>query len=340
DSLKNLIPPDTEDISWFNNPNLWVESKYIFGGKGSGKSMLMAYEAYVTLKAHPNAILIILDPHLSDDSEWFGGNALLSKSYCFKVSRTKALINIVTDKIDFFYAEFHDRIEKGDRNRPLLKLMIDEIEAAFKQLARVPCDDADFNTYEDKVHDLIESIQDEGRKFQVEVSLGSHTIKKGRSGVDSDTTQQMHWIACGDVLSAPNIKLPGNIAVEKLETSRQRIEDRCVPRKFARTAIVKVNSTARIKNGYIKAVGIPYLKLSDIRFVKEDERDREAEWITQNASKIDALWARGNQTLRKLSDELAINRERWQYQALTVYVNQLIKESKGKKEKTENGRTV
>lgn len=336
DRVKAALPVEVEDQAWFDDEGFWLDSKYIAGAKGSGKSFMLAREIYMTLKAHPDAKLLIIDPHLSDGSDWFGGDEKMIDRYCIRLSR-KDFDRAIT-AIDEFCKEFEDRVEQGDKNRVFAKLIVDEWEAAIKILTNIPCTNAGagINNYAAKLLDLDERIQDEGRKFQVELTNGLHTFKKGRSGQDSDTVIQKHWLVCGDALSQPNIKLPDNIPVAQLEADRLRIERQLVPTHFAKTGIIRANTTPRTK-GFMKAVGFPWFDPSEFEFqVLEQEEpqdsipevDREAEWIQSHKEEVEALYLSGVTTLRKISDKLKVRRsnENWEYLALKKCVEQITTE--------------
>lgn len=320
--LKAMIPPEISNQEWFDNDDFWTDSKYIFGIKRSGKSVLLAWEAYVNLRENPDMELYIIDAHLSDASPWFGGNAALVDKYCYKLSRKLEHIQTVCSVIDRVIEQFNRRVDGDETDFPLLKLIIDEFEGVIKALDKVAYSGKEFETYGEALLDIIERVQDEGAKYNSEITLGTHTIKKGRSGIDSDTTNQMHWIACGDILSSANIRIPGNIQVQELEQQRLKIAQNYVPEKFIKTAIVRINVTDRVRNAAIKAVGIPYINLEEIRFIHNDEKERENEWIEENAELINAHIERGHTSLRQISESMKLQRKNtdWRYNALKKYL--------------------
>ncbi len=44
------------------------------------------------------------------------------------------------------------------------------------------------------VQDVISLIQDEGRKYGVEITIAMHSLKKENTGIDSANLQQMDWL--------------------------------------------------------------------------------------------------------------------------------------------------
>jgi hypothetical protein len=327
--LQKLIPAAVEDSNWFANAFFWRDSKFIFGRKGSGKSMLLAYESWMIKAIYPDAQLYVVDPHLNPKSNWFGGNSELIKAHCYRNSEGIATV------FDAVFREFEDRKVKGDLDRPLLKIIADEIEAIVSGYASLPAlhpnseRAKELAVYADRIPVIIAAIQDEGRKYQVECTVGAHGGKKGRSGIDGDTLSQMHWIACDDAIAAPNTPLLQVVANGKrLEADRCKLLSLAGQgKKFAGTAVLRCVRTSGVEPTE-KAVGLPWITfdLNRIQSVATPIGEVE-QWIMDNRDQVLVLYQDGKNTLRKLSDALGMRRSGWQYEALKVLFSQIQKDA-------------
>jgi hypothetical protein len=340
---RSLPPASVNDTGWFGQVSFWRDSKFIFGRKGTGKSVLMAYESWVIKSSEPDAELYILDAHLDAESIWFGGNPELIKAHCYKSAQDFARI------FDLVAAELEDRKAQGDRKRPLCKIIADEWESIINGLAALPArfpqgDDRHeeavrLAVYADKIPAIAGFIQDEGQKFQVECTIGAHGGKTKRSGIDSDILMQMHWIACDDALTLPNTPLLQVVKGEapKLEADRRRLLPYAGEhQKFAGTAIlrcVKSNSKRSKTEPCLKAVGLPWIGFDGAEVeaiasepVNEplaDALSEEESWMQENHTKLVEAYRSGATSLRKLCERFDTARDSKKGRLLAGFVQQM-----------------
>ena len=336
---------DDSDGNWFLNVRFWRGSKFIFGRKGSGKTFLLYYESWVIKQHYPDATIYLIDPHLGQDSKWFGGDRKLMAAHCYKTAKQIALA------FDAVAAELDRRIENDLRDEPLCKFIADEIESVVNGFANLPARFPDnpelvkLAGYAQKIPAIIAAVQDEGEKFNVEGTVGAHGGKKGRSGIDSDILTQMHWIACDDAIEFPNTPVLQTLKTpkEKLIAARQELTEYAgegLP--FAGTAILRqVKSHRSGIEACEKAIGLPWIDFSEAAIVDltaEPELDPEAKWIKENRDRVALLIQEGKDSVRKLADALKIRRQndRPDYRALKA----LFAELTGDKEETEIQDTV
>jgi len=336
--VQQALPREVEefaldtDATWFKNPRFWRSSKFIFGRKGSGKTFLLYYESWMIKQHYPDARLYILDVHLGQDCQWFGGDRKLIEAHCYKSAKE------IAAAIDAAAAEFERRVEQDLRSEPLLKIILDEIEAVSNGFARLPerfpdnAEMAKLAVYSTKIPAVIAAIQDEGEKFQCECTIGAHGGKKGRSGIDSDILTQMHWIACDDAIEFPNTPVLQTLKTpkEKLIAARHELIDYSGEGKpFAGTAILRqVKSHRSGIEACEKAVGLPWIDFSEASIVDltaEPELSEENRWIANNRDRVTRLIQEGKTSVRKLADELKVRRQndRPEYRALKTLFAEL-----------------
>jgi hypothetical protein len=194
-----------KDDSWLTQ-KLIRASKFVLGGKGTGKSEWIRYEARRFKAENATGIIRIIDLHSLDDpdSEWLPG--LDPTTYLFTtvdqgMAAVRELIQIGRDRIA---SKSTDHLE--------YKLIIDEFQA-FRNRA----------SDEDKklIDEAIQFSQDELRKFKVNVTLTSKSRKKGMTGQDSSVIDQMDFMALGNSIADPNNVLPYDINAKELTAKRQ-----------------------------------------------------------------------------------------------------------------------
>jgi Helicase HerA, central domain len=129
---------DDCNIAWTEEGAIAYGSKAVFGTKGSGKSVLMAYFAHLMVQHRPDTHLVIVDPHLGleDGANWFNGKAELCDRYCFKFGKDAVSAKRFEGLIDEFQAEMDGRIDRISLSRNPWHLMIDEFERIADYLAR------------------------------------------------------------------------------------------------------------------------------------------------------------------------------------------------------------
>ena len=251
----------------------WIDAKFInaskavFGPKGSGKSVYLAYEAISFLTHYPHVELRIGDKHFDEDeSQWLPGvptDILLNQFVAKKPEQILKMFRRAKQLLDY-------RIEKGIKQnhsecKPF-KLICDEFEGFVMGLT-----DAE----KAEVMSIIAQTQDEGRKYLINITLGMHSLKKERIGVDSSVLFQMDVLCLGSALADPNTKFPADFESKSLLQKQMELQRTlkksqgfaCVVRKLGEMAKVEV---------------IPFLDLSQFIFdVDSQEVQSEPEEIPQ-----------------------------------------------------------
>jgi hypothetical protein len=339
---RSLPPASVNDTHWFENVRFWIDSKFIFGRKGTGKSELLYYESCIIKATVPDATLYIIDPHLDGSSNWFGGNPELIQAHCYKDVQSAARI---FDQVD---AELEDRKSQGDRTRPLCKIIADEWESLIGTFANLPArfpegdprhgEAKKLATYAEKLPAILAFIQDEGEKFNVQATIGAHGGKQKRSGIDSDVLMQMHWIACDDALMLPNTPLLKAVKSDpkKLEAERYRLTPYAGKhQKFWGTAILRCVKSRSDVEPCEKAIGVPWIDFTDIEIVAIEPEpvdtpiaeaptlSEEEAWLQENQEKTLELYQSGVTSHRQLCVALAIGRESRKGKALRLFLQQL-----------------
>jgi hypothetical protein len=267
----------------------WMDAKFInaskavFGPKGSGKSVYLAYEAIAFLTHYPEGELRIGDKHFDEDeSQWLPGvptDILLNQYVAKKPDQILAMFQRAKQLLDH-------RIENGiKQNHPEcrpFKLICDEFEGFIMQLSDAQKTD---------VMSIIAQTQDEGRKYLINITLGMHSLKKERIGVDSSVLFQMDVLCLGSALADPNTKFPADFEAKALLQKQMELQRNlkksqgfaCVARKLGEMAKVEV---------------IPFLDLSQFTF--EITQDTQPASV-QNTPKDTSDWL---ETIKQWANEL------------------------------------
>ena len=267
----------------------WMDAKFInaskavFGPKGSGKSVYLAYEAIAFLTHYPEGELRIGDKHFDEDeSQWLPGvptDILLNQYVAKKPDQILAMFQRAKQLLDH-------RIENGiKQNHPEcrpFKLICDEFEGFIMQLSDAQKTD---------VMSIIAQTQDEGRKYLINITLGMHSLKKERIGVDSSVLFQMDVLCLGSALADPNTKFPADFEAKALLQKQMELQRNlkksqgfaCVARKLGEMAKVEV---------------IPFLDLSQFTF--EITQDTQPDSV-QNTPKDTSDWL---ETIKQWANEL------------------------------------
>ncbi|MFO0053478.1 MAG: hypothetical protein ACK53Q_11115 [Dolichospermum sp.] len=238
------------DYTWIDAPFV-NSSKAVFGPKGSGKSVYLAYEAIAFLTHFPDGELRIGDKHFDEDeSVWLPGvpaDILLNQYVAKKPEQILKMFRRAKQLLDH-------RIENGIKSKHPecvpFKLICDEFEGFVMGLT-----DAE----KSEVMNIIAQTQDEGRKYLINITLGMHSLKKERIGVDSSVLFQMDVLCLGSALADPNTKFPADFESKALLQKQMELQRTlkksqgfaCVVRKLGEMAKVEV---------------IPFLDLSQFSF--------------------------------------------------------------------------
>jgi hypothetical protein len=199
------------DYSWLDD-NFIQASKAVFGSRGSGKTTYLNYEAIRFLEAYPDGELRIGDLHFDPDEEkWLPGVPSDVLLHSFVANKKDKIINLIA----YCHKELKDRIDKVDKKRHRIKLIIDEFVGFLGR-----CDDDELKM----VNQFLETSQDEGRKFGVDVTLGLHSLKKERCKIDSSVLWQMDVLCLANSIADPATKFPSDWENKALAQQRHSVQ--------------------------------------------------------------------------------------------------------------------
>jgi Helicase HerA, central domain len=300
---------DDCNIAWTDEGAIAYGSKAIFGTKGSGKSVLMAYFAHLMVQHRPDTHLVIVDPHLGleDGANWFNAQSELCDRYCFKFGKDAVSAKRFEELIDEFQAEMDARIDRISLSKNPWHLMIDEFERIADYLAK------HYPAIHGKLMSLVDSIQDEGRKPKFDCTLGMHSIKKINTGLDSDTLAQMLWVACGSAIdNAAAVNVQSILKLPKVREQRQELERKYAGNYCYGTAVIKHPKGCA-------AVGIPWLDLAQLGYESEPSEEEKAKaLLAKRRPEFEQAWVSGCNTHRKLSEALGLRRNAHEAPSIAV----------------------
>ncbi|MFM6349006.1 MAG: hypothetical protein ACKPFK_28280, partial [Dolichospermum sp.] len=152
------------------------------------------------LTHYPDGELRIGDKHFDEnESQWLPGvptNILLNQFVAKKPEQILKMFRRAKQLLDY-------RIEGGIKQKHSeckpFKLICDEFEGFVMGLT-----DAE----KAEVMNIIAQTQDEGRKYLINITLGMHSLKEKRIGIDSSVLFQMDVLCLGSALADPNTKFP------------------------------------------------------------------------------------------------------------------------------------
>jgi hypothetical protein len=226
------------NLAWVT-PAFIVGSKFIFAPKGSGKSCWLTYEAVMSLQINPQGTLWICDIHYDpDESNWLPGvsQEVLEERYLFTTP------DAILKRFRMLRRILRDRSSKSLRKELPVKLMCDEFDGFLRRLSEGD---------RLEVAEIVQEVEDEGRKFGVFQTLVAHGAKKEQIYLDSTAINQMSIMAMGNALADPTTKFPSDIDTKGLLKTQQAMQE-SVPRlpgggQLARAVVVRqVNETAEV----------------------------------------------------------------------------------------------
>jgi len=173
-----------------------VESCFIAGKKGSGKSHLMRWllGGFIAQSSDQD-IFYIIDKHYDPDSPWVMG---INESELLRIGR-------IVDGVDAIpkIQELHHLLLNRIKNKLTFKklgittrIIIDEIDSYSQDEMEI-------------ISDFAKDIEYQGRKYGFSIILGAHSIKKGQMGVDSSVVGSMLNILFPSVVLDRNSILSG-----------------------------------------------------------------------------------------------------------------------------------
>lgn len=215
------------DLSWLDSDFI-RSSKIVVGKRGSGKSVYLHYEASrFLLENQHDSELYIFDPHFDDTKPkefWLKNisiSILIEKFVTKKAQEIYKRILVLKD-------ELNKRIDNNLRppNVPKVKIILDEEENLKTRLK-----DEEF----ENVLEFFDLIQNEGRKYGFEITIGMHSLKKQNTGIDSAALGQMNWLLFEKAAYDSSTKYPSDFdqteikkAAKQVNTQIDRNKARCV----------------------------------------------------------------------------------------------------------------
>ncbi|MFM6670433.1 MAG: hypothetical protein ACKPJO_09930 [Dolichospermum sp.] len=238
------------DYSWMDAKFINA-SKAVFGSKGSGKSVYLAYEAIAFLTHYPDGELRIGDKHFDEDqSRWLPGvptDILLNQFVAKKPEQILKMFRRAKQLLNY-------RIDKGIKQnhsecKPF-KLICDEFDSFIMELT-----DAE----KTEVINIITQTQNEGRKYLINITLGTHSLKKEQIGVDSSVLFQMDVLCLGLALADPNTKFPAYFDSKSLLKRQIELQRTLKKSQGFACVVCKLGETANVEV-------VPFLDLSQFTF--------------------------------------------------------------------------
>ena len=254
----------------------WIDDEFIYssciivGAKGSGKSHFMKWKATKYFLLNPDAKIYIFDPHFDKDDPatyWLQDMPIdiLWQQVIFKNVEDiyKQFVNI--------RSEFNSRIKESRRLPKVQKIRIfwDEEENVKRNLSS---DKFKF------ILETIDMIQDEGRKYGIEIDIGMHSLKKENTGIDSAALSQMNWLLFEKACYDPTTKYPSDFDNGEIKKVAKALQ---VPRNIGRTVVI-------IKVSDIEPVitVLPLLPIEKIQLSNDNGSESESPQSEQN----DEFW--------------------------------------------------
>lgn len=180
-------------------------SAIIAGSRGSGKSSALRHFVGKRLQARPETRLLIIDPHYDPGEEtWLPG--------CSEDEHDRIVVRDPLKGLSAFNKVFAEGLRREElilKKEPPLLVVIDEYQGFISR-----------TNSGKEMAEMITYIQNGFRKFQVDVFLGLHSLKKGMSDLDSSATMQMHWCLLGNLINDTNTIIPDHWDRKKLHRER------------------------------------------------------------------------------------------------------------------------
>jgi hypothetical protein len=267
-------PPDVDPTEWIND-GLTESNVAFIGPAGSAKSVnTKAHCDRIVAKHGLEAIYGVLSTHFEWEVEkpidqWFPG--VPREALEAVVSRTK---EDNMKRLRAFYQLFKKRRDNDETKAPYRFLIIDDYQYQFPKGS------------EKEVNEILESIVEEARKYNLRIIVVMHSLKSGRSDVDSEILWSMTCVLFEKAVSDPNARFPADLSGKKREQLLDELLTRTDP---------QVSPTARYVTAIVRPGSLPigFAKPEIKVFPNRADTMREfvlAElaWIDEVAPKIDA----------------------------------------------------
>ncbi len=161
---------------------------------------------------------------------------------------------------------------------PRIKVILDEEESLKRNLS-----DEQFEA----VQDVISLIQDEGRKYGVEITIAMHSLKKENTGIDSANLQQMDWLVFHKAAYDSTTRYPEDFDPKDIRRKAKRIARQLNP-KFGRVCVVVKQQETEPLITVLPLLPIPTINLVDAN-QPQDTQEQSSEAI-ENAIQVITEW--------------------------------------------------
>ena len=264
-NVDHLIPPaEGPPTDWMNDA-FWLQSKTVLGIRGSGKSILLKNEAAAFKHIAPKGILFINDPHFDADPEpeqaeeqWLRPIPvdILLRDYV-RAGIAQAGLSSQLERWRQFRRIMRDRVHRGDKVGSRAKREFEQTGSTKEAVVKLIQDE--FIGFLDKLSDdeakevvsIIEECNYEWRKFGGEITLGIHSFKTKKTGIDSSVLLAMTFVSLGNSLADPNTRWSGDINASALLADQEALSHQwpnyfnCVLREANKKPVALVMPTLR-----------------------------------------------------------------------------------------------
>lgn len=205
--INELSIREKSDLHEWYTEDFTYQSCIFAGRKGSGKSYFLKHKASRAKELFPDAQIVIIDPAYDPDDvdeDWFIGIPYENKKAIIADNRDD-----IWKMIQAIYAEMRDRIDNKIKNRVPLLIFLDELENVINGFSS--------DAQKDLFIDTINTIQNECRKYKIQINLGCHTLKKEMIGIDSTILSQMNQVIAQNIAFDSNTRFPSNFDKKAIE---------------------------------------------------------------------------------------------------------------------------
>ncbi|NJR69497.1 MAG: hypothetical protein HC771_13150 [Synechococcales cyanobacterium CRU_2_2] len=209
------------DTSWLT-PEFARTSKVVAAGRGSGKSTYLRWELGECTQDR-NMILLFIDPHLLANQREAGEKAGADGAIAYwfpdltAEQEREAVIHTAERakrELRKVYAETMRRMQGADSGR-LLKIIVEEADS----VVFTGRDGAGA-----ELQEVLQIVTNEARKSNVELTLVTHTLKKGKTGFDASYLAQISWLMLGNILASPDIVWPSDLDTKAWQQERDMLQ--------------------------------------------------------------------------------------------------------------------
>lgn len=211
---------DQIDISWLQKHSFFFGSSIIYGNEGSGKTDLLAYMVANILMIAPDTDIRVYDIHHDSSSKRRIPNMPIALEDSIYVSDPKECFRDIM-RVKAILAK--RELEK-DKSGCAIVRITDEFMGMKDYLGK---DWADFL-------DAAIQIKTRGRKYSrmhsngqdlgIRMIIGSHSLKKGETGLSDTFYQGSNFIGLGESINSTSTMFPANFDISELVKSMKAVK--------------------------------------------------------------------------------------------------------------------